>query len=620
MSRRSPQRRRGPSGRASGPALAQQRDMLIVETESQSRLARVLLVGNANVGKSAIFFALTGRYVTVSNYPGTTVELTHGACGLPSGARVDLVDTPGTATLEALSQDEEVACRVLRDAERETSAALVVLDARNLRRGLALALEVAATGLPLVLAVNMIDEARAAGVAIDAGRLAALFGVPVALTAATRGEGIEALRAALEEARPARLAPPGGETIGDRLARAASLRDAVVRRSETRGTAGRFAGAFGRAATHRVFGLPILAGVLFLSWLFVGKLGAGVAVDFLQGTVFGAADGPGLNGILARAAAALGAPAFARDLLFGPYGLVTMAVTYALALVLPIVAFFFLVFGFLEDTGYMPRLAVVTNRAFSAIGLNGKAVLPMVLGLGCDTMATLATRILPTRRERLIVALLLALAVPCSAQLAVIFGLFALAGGPRMLAVWGGVVLAVLAAVGWLAGRLLPGDASDFIVELPPIRRPSAANIARKTLARVEWYLREAVPLFVLGTLLLFALDRLALLDRLARGLEPLVTGVLGLPRDCAAAFVVGFLRRDYGAIYLFDAARTGALTPAQVVVAAVTITLFLPCVASYFMLVREFGAKTSAWVAGLVVAIAFGAGGALHALMSAWG
>lgn len=599
-----------------------------VETRSQAP-PRVLLVGNSNVGKSALFFALTGRYVTVANYPGTTIEVARGTCRLASGARVELVDTPGTASLSALSEDECVTSDAVREAAAAGGAALVVIDARNLRRGLALAIEVGATGLRLAIAVNMIDEARERGLALDAGALARLLGVPVVATAATRGEGIEALRSAIERARPMQLAravagavvAAAASTEAERfLAAADAIRPLVLREAPPAPgcrprAAERLAAAFGRAATHRLFGWPILSAVLYLSYLVVGKLGAGTAVEFLENAVFGPADGAGLNGILARAFARLGPPPIVHDFFFGEYGALTMALTYALALVLPIVGFFFIVFGFLEDTGYLPRLAVVTNRAFSAIGLNGKAVLPMVLGLGCDTMATMATRILATRRERLIVALLLALAVPCSAQLAVIFGLFSVvADGALLLWIWLAVVLAVLLAVGWLAGRLLPGETSDFIVELPPIRRPRLANVARKTLARIEWYLREAVPLFVLGTVLLFALDRLGALAAIACAAEPLVTGALGLPRECAAAFVVGFLRRDYGAVYLFDAARQGTLAPDQVLVATVTITLFLPCIASYFMLVREFGGKTALAVAAFVFILAFGVGAALNA------
>jgi ferrous iron transport protein B len=286
-----------------------------------------------------------------------------------------------------------------------------------------------------------------------------------------------------------------------------------------------------------------------------------------------------------------------------------MALTYALALVLPIVTTFFIAFGALEDSGYLPRLAVMLNRAFRAMGLSGKAVLPMVLGLGCDTMATLTTRVLETPRERLIVILLLALGVPCSAQLAVVLGLLGPLPGPALV-VWLAVVLLSLFGVGRLAAAVIPGSRSDFILELPPLRRPRLGNMLVKTLGRVEWYLKEAVPLFVLGTLILFAADRLHVLRYVEQAGRPVVTGLLGLPPEASQAFVIGFLRRDFGAAGLFRLAETGALDTSQVLVAAVTITLFIPCIAHLFMIVRERGLRTALAVAAFVIpfAVAMGA------------
>lgn len=243
--------------------------------------------------------------------------------------------------------------------------------------------------------------------------------------------------------------------------------------------------------------------------------------------------------------------ALVRDLVVGPYGIVTMALTYSLALVLPIVGTFFIAFGLLEDSGYLPRLAVMVDGLFRRIGLNGKAVLPIVLGLGCDTMATLTTRILETPKERLIVILLLALGVPCSAQLTVILALLGPLSGVAV-ALWAAVLVATILLVGRLAAAGLPGRTSDFVLELPPLRLPRARNIGIKTLARIEWYLKEGVPLFVLGTLILFTADRLRLLGRLQAFAEPVVVGLLGLPREAAEAFVVGFLRRDFGAAGLY--------------------------------------------------------------------
>jgi ferrous iron transport protein B len=306
-----------------------------------------------------------------------------------------------------------------------------------------------------------------------------------------------------------------------------------------------------------------------------------------------------------------------RDMLVGPYGLITMALAYSLALVLPIVGTFFLAFGALEDSGYLPRLAVMVNRLFKKMGLNGKAVLPMVLGLGCDTMATLTTRILETPKERLIVIVLLALGVPCSAQLTVVV---AMLGGLSFaaIAIWLIVVLGVIVVVGRLAARILPGRGSDFVLELPPLRWPRPGNILVKTVARIEWYLKEAVPLFILGTLLLFIGDRLKVLGWLERAAEPVVSGALGLPKETAEAFVIGFLRRDFGAAGLYDMARHGALTAPQILVAMVTITLFIPCIANFFMIVKERGWKTGLAIAAFITPFALGVGAALNFVLRA--
>jgi ferrous iron transport protein B len=259
-------------------------------------------------------------------------------------------------------------------------------------------------------------------------------------------------------------------------------------------------------------------------------------------------------------------------------------------------------------------MAIMVNRVFRLMGLNGKAVLPMVLGLGCDTMATMTTRILETRKERIVTTMLLALAVPCSAQLGVLLAMMARLS-PAGALVWVGLVVAVILVVGWLTARLFPGDAGDFILEIPPVRRPQLGNVAVKTLARLNWYLREVIPLFLIGTAALFLLDRLGALGALARLGEPLVAGWLGLPVETANAFLVGFLRRDFGAVYLLDAA-TGAdavLSPHQVLVAMVTITLFMPCVANFLMIAKEHGLKVAWAMAAFIFPFAFFTGGVVH-------
>ena len=341
------------------------------------------------------------------------------------------------------------------------------------------------------------------------------------------------------------------------------------------------------------------------------SLGPRSASGFLEETVFGRWILPPLTQGIQRF---IPVP-FLQEFLIGPYGLFTMALTYALAIVLPIVGYFFLIFGLMEDSGYLPRLAVMSNQFFKRMGLNGKAVLPMVLGLGCGTMATMTTRILDTEKDRILVTLLLALAVPCSAQLGVILGMFATLP-PLYFLIWIAVMGGILVTVGYLASRILPGEGSDFILEVPPLRVPQLSNVIIKTLARIEWYLKEAVPLFILGTLLLFILHQTKLLAILESFLSPLITHFLGLPTKVTETFIIGFLRRDYGAAGLFMLAKEGNLSPHQVVVSLVTMTLFIPCVAQFFMMIKERGFRKTLWITAVVFPIAFGVGGMLNFLL----
>ena len=560
---------------------------------------RIALVGNPNVGKSVIFGRLTGRYVTVSNYPGTTVTLTRGRATV--GAEVcDIVDTPGVNALEgALSEDEKVTRDLIKDGEAELI--VQIADARNLRRALMLTSQIASFQLPMILVLNMIDEARARGVDIDSAGLSDELGIPVIEAVAPEGRGLAELRDALTDAG----VPEAARGTLTHLQWA----DETSRRFRTIGpmSLGRFQEWLGRAVREPLTGVPILLAVLYLTYLVVGVLGAQTLVGLLEQGLFGTYLNP-----WARAAAAHLPSALVRDFLVGEYGLITMGITYAIAIVLPVVTTFFLAFGFLEDSGYIPRLAIFSDRLFRAMGLNGKAVLPMVLGLGCDTMATMTTRILATPKERLIAILLLALGVPCSAQLATIMGILGGVSFPALMTLFG-VVLTQMVLVGFLAACVLPGDRSDFIMELPPMRLPRPGNLLTKTGLRVRWYLGEAVPLFLAGTALLFVLDRFGALGMLASAARPVVSGLLGLPPRAAEVFVMGFLRRDYGAAGLFRMAHDGALTNVQAVVALTVMTLFVPCVANFLMIVKERGLRVGTAILVLVTILAVGTGAALN-------
>ncbi len=617
----------------------------------------LVLVGNPNVGKSVIFGALTGRYATVSNYPGTSVEISRGQARF-GAKRLAIIDSPGVNSLVPMSEDERVTRDILMT--NEAASALQVMDSKNLRRSLLITLQLIEMGLPITLALNMYDEAGERGIKIDIEGLAKALGLKVIPTIATQRWNLDKLEAAFYNRETPALNPikyhdhieeglsrieplipknrisarsiaimllSGDTTLKDWLAKAfkpedltrveevrASVQarfsepigyiinrtrlkavDSLVSRFVTQEVVGKGAVAafLGSVTMHPVWGIPILIGVLLFMYEFVGVFGAGVSVDFLEETIFGAYVNPWAE----RMAGYVFTPGgLVYDLIVGPYGVVTMAFTYAIAIVLPIVSFFFIFFSFLEDSGYLPRLAVMVDRIFKMMGLNGKAVLPMVLGLGCDTMATMTTRILESKKERVIVTLLLALGVPCSAQLGVILGMLgAVSFGATVL--WAGIVLFVLFLVGLLASRVLPGQSSDFILEIPPMRMPQLSNMLLKTVVRVEWYLKEAVPLFIVGTLILFVLDKINALAAIQRAAAPVVVGLLDLPPKAAEAFIIGFLRRDYGAAGLLSLQKDGMLDPVQVVVALVTMTLFVPCIANLLMIVKERGLKAALWM-----------------------
>lgn len=634
----------------------------------------IVLVGHPNVGKSVLFKELTGRYVTVSNFPGTTVEVSRGTA---RSGETAVIDTPGIVSIPAHGEDEEVTTEVLLGEPVRTL--VQVGDGKNLRRTLLLTAQLAEMGMPLVLALNMMDEANSSGVSIDCELLAERLGVEVRSTVATRGEGVAALLAAtgsapiaqlrlrypepieaalrdssallpesnldpralgllwlsedrtvehwvsehlpagdlqrLREIRAPVLEGPGVSAViqGVRLAWAERLAaEALSERAARRG----WVDTLTRLTTHRFWGWPILAAVMFGMYEFVGVLGAGTLVGIVEEDVFGSVVNPWVTHMVER----LVPIALLSEFLVGEYGLWTMGMTYALALILPIVTTFFIAFSVLEDSGYLSRLTVVSNRLFNTLGLNGKAVLPMVLGLGCVTMATLTTRILDSRRDRLLAIMLLALAVPCSAQLGVILGMLGALSFSATL-IWGAVLLAVLIVVGGVAARLVPGERSTLLLEMPPLRVPSASNVAVKTLARLEWYLKEVVPLFLIGTALLFVLAKTGALPLVIHAAEPLVTGWLGLPRAASAAFLLGFLRRDFGATGLFVMQQHNQLTPEQVVVAMVTITLFIPCVASVLIIARERGVRTATAMTAMIFPFAFLVGGLLHRvlILSGW-
>jgi len=618
---------------------------------------KIVLVGNPNVGKSAIFNCLSRRrdspYAVVSNYPGTTVEITRGKTVI-AGETFDLIDTPGVNSLFPHSEDEEVTRDILIHENPEIVVGIG--DSKNLSRTLLLFSELTELNLNLVLCLNMSDEARQKKIFIDEQKLAQLLGVPVVSTVGITGEGIGRLKEAIIDARPAKLKisyPPEISEIlkkfprhppllilniisGDKKAMVKFLLPEEIRiiDQEVEPKVKKFyrdpaflifswrhkqISSLVAGAEHHQISSPsylfqkldyllsrppysylALLFILFLLYEFVGVLAAGTIVDLLENRLFGDFLNPFLSQFVRQT---IPSPLLV-DFLVGEYGIITMALTYAFSIILPIVGAFFLAFSILEDSGYLPRLALMLDNFLSYFGLNGKAVLPLILGLGCDTMATLTTRILESKRDRFLVTLLLALSIPCSAQLGTIMGMLS-AKGIKAILWWFGSIFLSFTLVGYVANKIFPGFRTPFILEVPPLRIPSIKNILVKVKARLVWYLKEAVPLFIFGTAALFLLDKIGFLIRLENRTAP-VLKLVGLPPKTMESFILGFLRRDYGAAGLFQMAREGLLNFRQIIISTVMITLFIPCLAQFLVMIKERGFSRAMVITAIVMIYAF--------------
>ncbi|MFB6105120.1 MAG: ferrous iron transport protein B [Halobacteriaceae archaeon] len=605
----------------------------------------IALVGCPNVGKSVVFNALADTYVDVSNYPGTTVETTVGRVGEDT-----LTDTPGVYGLSSFSAEERIAKDIVLDAD----VVVNVVDATHLDRDLFLTLQLLDMGIPTVVAVNMMDETAAAGIDIDVEGLEARLGVPVVPTVAVTGDGIDSLNdrigeatapettpvAAWFEALPEDLAlsraeqtllveadtdtaeqleadsesmADGGqpgvldetrrETVyGQRRDRVSDITDAVITVTDREESLGERISDLMIAPRT---GTPIALATLGVIYVLIGDLVAQRLVDVIETRLFGDYYTPFVQAVVGEA---LPDTAWADPLRYvllnENLGLLTVTVQYVLGVLLPLVVAFYLAIGVLEDSGVLPRLAVLTDRGLDRIGLNGRAIVPMIVGVGCVTMAVITTRMVGSRRDRLIATGLLGLAIPCSAQLGVILGLLAGLGMVWWFA-YLGVLVAVFGVAGVVLDRVLPGEGQGLITELPRMRVPRPENVLRKTATRTRMFLREAAPLFAVTALGISVLDYAGALTTIERGLAP-VTGVLGVPASFAQVLILGIIRRDFAAAGMTDL-QLGA---AQTFVGLVVITLFVPCILSMTMIVKERDLKSGLvmWVGSWVVAFGVGA------------
>ena len=570
---------------------------------------KVLLVGNPNVGKSALFTRLTGVHAFSSNDPGTTVGFTEGILRF-EGTAYRLVDVPGAYTLEPTNEAEEVARRIL---EEGADVVVITLDATALERNLNLALQVLEMGQPSIVALNMVDEARHEGISIDVKALEKELGVPVVSTVAVTGQGVNELISRLSEARTGNTDAIEGPARWLRIGEIIKIVQTIEHRHHT------VRDRIEDMSVHPGWGALIGVFVILGSFMAVRFLGEGL-IDYVLDPFFNGFFmpffewlGPILGGegtFLFRSL--IGVPI---EGVIDPelsFGILTTGLYVELVMVLPYVAAFYFVLSFLEDVGYLPRFAVLFDALLHRVGLHGFAIVPNLLGLGCNVPGILATRVLDSRRERFIAATLISVAIPCAGLQAMIIGALGDLGGRYVLAVYG-TLIAAWVILGRILHKLLPGYSPELVVEIPPYRMPSFRGIFLKLWFRIKGFLIEATPMVLAGVFVANMLSTSAFMGSLSAFLSPLFRGVLGLPPETAGPILLGFLRKDIAVGMLLPM----RLAPGQMVVAVVTLAMTFPCIATFVVLWRELGLRDMLLSMGIMILAALTAGGILNALFA---
>jgi len=569
-------------------------------------MKRILLMGNANVGKSVIFSRLTGVDVIASNYPGTTVEFMKGYMSL-GGKKVEVIDVPGTYSLQSNSPAEEVAVNMLKSGD----LIIDIIDATAFERNLNLTLQLLKSGKPVIIALNMWDDCRHRGIEIDSEHLEELLGVPVVPTCAITGEGIKKLVARISEAR----ANTYFYEEQERWKKIGEISEAVQKITHRHHT---FLETIGDLSVSPGGGILIAALVGFLSFWAVRLIGEG-AITYIFEPIFDRFWGPLMQGF----SGLLGGGGFLHDILVGrliegkvdfgeSFGVLTTGLYVPLAQVLPYVFAFYLVLGLLEDSGYLPRLGILADSVMHRLGLHGLGVIPMFLGLGCNVPAAMATRVMETRKERFIAATLMAISVPCMAQIAMIAGLLG-RYGVRGLGTLFGILFIVWFVMGLILRLVIKGETPEILVEIPPYRIPYWKAILKKLWIRLRQFVSEAVPFVLLGVVLVNFLYTLGVIGFISRLAAPVISGLFGLPAEAVAALIVGFLRKDIAVGML---APLG-LSLRQLIVASVVLTIYFPCVATFTVLLRELGMKDMFKASAIMVLTALVVGGASNFLLS---
>ncbi|MBW2610288.1 MAG: ferrous iron transporter B [Deltaproteobacteria bacterium] len=564
---------------------------------------KILLMGNPNVGKSVVFNRLTGADVIASNYPGTTVEFTRGHIKIKEQI-AEIIDVPGTYTLEPTCDAEEIAVEML---EKGADKIINVVDSTNLERSLNLTLQLIKRKIPMILDLNIYDEAVHKGISIAVEKLEHMLGLPCVTTCAVTGEGIKGLVDRLDDAAVSDLNYVDNDKwkkIGDII----SSVQTITHRHHT------FIEKLSDASVRPFTGIQIAIVVMLLAFFIIRIIGE-TLIGYVLEPIFEKLWAP----LMLKFSDIMGQQGFLHDLLIGKlingeidfgqsFGLMTTGLFVPIASVLPYVVAFYLVLSFLEDSGYLPRMAVMVDTLFHRLGIHGLAIIPMMLGLGCNVPGVLSTRILETQRERFIAATLLSIAVPCMALQAMIVGLVGRSGVSGLIVVYI-TLFFVWVALGMLMDRFVKGRSLEIFTEIPPYRIPYLRGLIKKVWVRIKWFIMEAVPYVLLGVFIVNLLYTFGIIQYMGKIASPIVTGVLGLPEETVGALAIGFLRKDVavGMLAPLD------MTWKQLVIAAVVLTMYFPCIATFSTLVKELGVGNMIKSTAIMVTASLVVGGLLN-------
>ena len=614
---------------------------------------KIAIVGLPNTGKSQVFNNLTGKYALVANYPLTTIEMKRTTCRI-DGKSYEVIDTPGLHCLYIHSEEE----LIVRDMIFSEKPDIIIqcIDANRLKQSLTLTADLIELGIPMVISLNSIDETAKRGIWIDSDAMSRTLGIPVIESIAVNGLGTKDLKVAINKARRSKCILRYGEIIDDGISAIESLlptdvsfkrktaillmlndpfiadyltkehgEEKVAQLTEqvkavkwqfnghfgralnnkrsrwadeltentTRKqkiTPGQFSEAFGRLSRHPVFGIPILLMVLFIMYMLVVNV-ANVITGWMDQTLWL----PVQSKI--DTFVTIG---WLNDFLIGNYGVLSLGLANAFLTILPILTVFFIAFNILEDIGYIPNLCVLTKRIFDKLGLGGSAIMSIVLAFGCKTMATLTTKRIRSKKRKFIAVYLIAFAIPCAAQMALNMSILGRIGLRAFIIVFS-VLASVWISVGLILNNVIKDDdKSSFLQELPAIRLPNLKAIIVKTYYRLFWFIKEAVPVFIIAAVVLFVIDKVGLLEATKNLLKPVVNGLLGLPLQMVDALILSMARHEAAAGLIIKLIKAGQLNYIQCITAVTITTLFVPCFANITAMVKEIGIKRA--VASVII------------------